>query len=87
MHEVVKINSISDVIGKNKKYKFKGGGGTDFRLALEQASKIPNDIVIYYTDGYGTFGTKPRNISNLLWVLIEDCSVKPPFGKYLIATE
>ncbi len=87
VHEVVKINSISDVIGQHKKYKFKGGGGTDFRQALERASKIPNDIVIYYTDGYGTFGTKPRNISNLLWVLIEDCSVKPPFGKYLIATE
>ena len=69
-----------DLVG-NKKLKFKGGGGTDFAPALKEASKIPNDLVIYITDGIGKFGNRP-NIKNLLWVLTKDREV--PFGKKIV---
>jgi len=87
VHEKVKINSIQDIIGQHKKFRFLGGGGTDFRPALAQAAKITHDICIYYTDGQGIFGNKPPSMNNILWVLIEDCAVKPPFGKYILALE
>ena len=87
VHEKVHIQNISELMGANSKFKFKGGGGTDFRPGLELAGKMKQDIVIYYTDGYGTYGDKPRGISRMLWVLTESDCKKPPFGKYLIAEE
>lgn len=86
VHEKVDIKSINDIIGTNKKFHFKGGGGTDFRPALQVAAKMKADMVIYYTDGYGTYGDCPRGMSKLLWVLTESGN-KPPFGRYLIAEE
>ena len=77
VQETVKIRNISDIFNKGK-LKFKGGGGTNFEPALKAASKIPNDLVIYITDGIGKFGKRQR-IHNLIWVLTNDVVV--PYGK------
>lgn len=81
VHEQVKIKNINDII-KEHKIKFFGRGGTDFQPALIQAAKLKPDLVIYFTDGYGKFGERPKKLKNLLWVINND-KVKPPFGKYI----
>ena len=60
---------------------FKGGGGTDFRPVFEhlQDSKIPVDIMVYLTDGYGEFGEEPE--MSVLW--ITTTNVKPPYGEHI----
>ncbi len=87
VHEKVNIDHIHDLIGPTRKFHFRGGGGTDFRPALAAAAKTRADIVIYYTDGYGTYGNCPPGLHRLLWVLTESECPKPPFGKYLIAED
>jgi predicted metal-dependent peptidase len=82
VHENVKVKKISELTSKNPLLKFKGGGGTSFVPALELAAKLRSDLTIYFTDGQGKFGTKPRGLDKLLWILI-DKTVKPPFGKYI----
>jgi len=80
VNEIVKIRNMKDILVKNK-VNFRGGGGTNFEPALLAASKIPNDLVIYISDGIGKFGNRPR-IQNLIWVLTEDVNV--PFGKRIL---
>ena len=82
VHEKVKIRKISELVGSNAKIKYKGGGGTDFRLALKEAAKLHPDLTIFLTDGYGTFGNQPKGLGKLLWVISNE-KVKPPFGKYI----
>lgn len=57
---------------------FKGGGGTDFRPVFKhlEDSKVPIDIMVYLTDGYGEFGDKPE--MDVLW--LTTTNVKPPYG-------
>lgn len=61
----------------------KGGGGTDFRPVFEHIEKnrINPDYCIFFTDGCGEFGDKPKLSYNVLWVLTSD--VKPPFGEWI----
>jgi len=91
VQEKATITNIQQLVTSSpikRKFNFKGGGGTDFRPALLEASKSRADLVIYYTDGFGTFGTVcPRGITNLLWVLTTDESSKPPFGKFILISE
>ena len=56
-----------------------GGGGTDFTPVFKHLvdKKILPDYCVFFTDGYGEFGTDPKKF-NTLWVLTSD--VKPPFG-------
>jgi len=58
---------------------FKGGGGTDFApvFAHLEENRIPVDVCIYITDGYGNFGEKPS--MEVIWVMTT--SEKPPFGE------
>ncbi len=64
-------------------YKAVGGGGTDFRPVFEYVKKEIYDarIVIYFTDGIGSF---PEDIPDIdvLWVMPEEINV--PFGEKLI---
>lgn len=59
--------------------KFKGGGGTDFApvFAHLEENRIPVDVCVYITDGYGNFGEKPS--MDVIWVMTT--SEKPPFGE------
>ncbi|HUU88588.1 MAG TPA: VWA-like domain-containing protein [Candidatus Glassbacteria bacterium] len=84
VHEKVKIKRISEIVGTDPKFRFRGRGGTSFVPALKVAAKIKADIVIYFTDGFGDFGKQPREIKNMLWILTNDECSKPPFGKYII---
>ncbi len=63
-------------------YKAIGGGGTDFRPLFEYVDReIPDaKIVIYFTDGFGTF-PQFRPIHDTLWVMPEEIEV--PFGEVL----
>ncbi|HUU87016.1 MAG TPA: VWA-like domain-containing protein [Candidatus Glassbacteria bacterium] len=84
VHEKIKIKNIKEIVGDNPSFRFRGRGGTSFVPALKVASKIRADMVIYFTDGFGDFGNKPREIKNMLWVLTNDECRKPPFGKYIV---
>jgi len=56
-----------------------GGGGTDFRPVFDhiQENRLKPDYVVFFTDGYGSFGDDPG--LPLLWVMTTD--VDPPFGE------
>jgi predicted metal-dependent peptidase len=58
---------------------FKGGGGTDFApvFAHLESNRIPVDVCVYITDGYGNFGDKPS--MDVIWVMTT--AEKPPFGE------
>jgi predicted metal-dependent peptidase len=75
----VKVKDLKEFVRKFNQSK--GGGGTDFVPALKECEKIKSDITLFFTDGFGTFGDKPR-IENLVWILTER-GVKPPFGRYI----
>lgn len=55
-----------------KKMNLRGGGGTDMRVGLAVAEKVPRvDYTLLFTDGYTPFPDKPlRNGSLLIVVLI-----------------
>lgn len=58
----------------------KGGGGTDFRPALAEAHKRQPDVVVYMTDGEGTYGDA---VENVVWVSPR----QPPWGEWLNTKE
>jgi len=58
-----------------------GGGGTDFRPVFNHlvGNRIPVDIVVYLTDGYGEFGDDPG--IETIWVMTTHES--PPWGSHV----
>lgn len=63
----------------------KGGGGTDFRPAISYAEeKIHPDVLIYYTDGAGTFPSEAPSFP-VIWLLTQYVDV--PFGESLRVRE
>ena len=67
-------------IGPNEPLpKLAGGGGTDFRPVFEHLNdkRINPDYCIFFTDGYGEFGTNQKHL-NVLWIMTSN--VVPPFG-------
>lgn len=56
-----------------------GGGGTDFKPAIEYACKMEEtpECIIYFTDGEGYYGNAPS--IPILWVMTTD--KKAPFGE------
>jgi predicted metal-dependent peptidase len=60
----------------------KGGGGTSFVPVMDHLrEKKPDvDVLIYFTDGYGDFGTDPG--FDVIWV-INNMHVTPPYGKVI----
>ncbi len=59
----------------------KGGGGTDFRPVFDhlKTERIPVDVVVYLTDGYGDFGDDPG--IDTIWVMTTH--VAPPWGDHV----
>jgi predicted metal-dependent peptidase len=58
-----------------------GGGGTDFRPVFEHIEKnrVPVDVVVYLTDGYGNFGGDPG--IETIWVMTTH--EVPPWGNHI----
>ncbi len=62
-------------------YVAKGGGGTDFRPAIEALRRVPLDVAVYFTDLQGVF-PKKKPAFPLLWAATQDLAV--PFGHKLL---
>jgi predicted metal-dependent peptidase len=61
---------------------FPGGGGTDFRPVFERLDEDPTDkpaLLVYLTDGYGTY-PKDEPQYPVLWVVKNGDVEKVPFG-------
>jgi predicted metal-dependent peptidase len=71
--------SVHEVIAPGDLFptEWSGGGGTDFRPAINKAIELEPDAIIYLTDGQGTF---PSGCPiPVLWALTEKTAV--PFGR------
>ena len=58
------VHQILDLSGHEgakllRGFKFRGGGGTDFRLAIAEAAKWKPYLLIYLTDLHGDAGDEP----------------------------
>lgn len=69
--------------GQEVKFRFVGGGGTDFRPVFERLEETETPrALVYFTDGYGRFPDAAPSYP-VLWVLTPN-SIEPeqvPFGK------
>lgn len=67
VHGIGRVKSIREALAM-----LKGGGGTDFRPAfreLENARPRPQ-VIVFFTDGYGTAPNAPPPGVRVLWVLV-----------------
>lgn len=78
VHSFEIIRDMSNFEGAVK--KIKGGGGTDFRPPFEllKEKRIMPEVMIYMTDGEGTFPEKRVVGYPTIWVMTTD--KKAPFG-------
>jgi len=75
VHEVVEVGKFDEIFDA---VKFKGGGGTDFIPVfkkIEQLEICPN-MLIYFTDGYGSFPAQPPDYP-VLWAFTKDHAPAP----------
>jgi hypothetical protein len=68
------VHSAQELAGKDgarlmRGFKFKGGGGTDFRPAIAEAARWKPDFLIYLTDLEGEAGDQPK--FPVLWAILE----------------
>jgi hypothetical protein len=68
------VHSAQELAGKDgarlmRGFKFKGGGGTDFRPAIAEAARWKPDLLIYLTDLEGEAGDQPK--FPVLWAIPE----------------
>jgi len=65
---------------------YKGGGGTAFEPAFEEAMKHKVDGIVYLTDTYGSFPDKKdigKYATSTIWVTFDEKNVNLPFGKHV----
>lgn len=67
---------------KRKQIELKGGGGTDFRPALECLKSKSISVCVYLTDLMGTFPDRAPNY-DLIWASTSP-DLSAPFGKVII---
>jgi predicted metal-dependent peptidase len=77
------VHQIQDFSGREgakllRGFKFKGGGGTDFRPAIAEAAKWKPDLLIYLTDLEGYAGDEPS--FPVIWAVPEG-KAEAPWGK------
>jgi predicted metal-dependent peptidase len=77
------VHQVHDYSGRDgakllRGFKFKGGGGTDFRPAIAEAAKWKPDLLIYLTDLQGDTGAEPA--FPVLWAVPEG-KAAAPWGK------
>jgi hypothetical protein len=68
VHSHIRTSRLEDV-----KLAIKGGGGTDFRPAFEalDRAKPRPSVVIFATDGYGSYPEEPPKGINVIWLNID----------------
>ena len=80
VHQTYEVRSEADFRA------YKGGGGTSFEPAFEEAKKHKVDGIVYLTDTYGSFPDK-KDIGKLatatIWVTFNEENVNLPFGKHV----
>jgi hypothetical protein len=77
------VHQVYDFSGREgakllRGFKFRGGGGTDFRPAITEAAKWKPDLLIYLTDLEGDAGDEPA--FPVLWAVPEG-KAEAPWGK------
>jgi predicted metal-dependent peptidase len=77
------VHQVHDFSGREgakllRGFKFKGGGGTDFRPAIAEAAQWKPDLLIYLTDLQGDAGAEPA--FPVLWAVPEG-KASAPWGK------
>lgn len=72
---------------RTAKPQAKGGGGTCFEPIFDKLKKKKKELVVYLTDGYGSFPSKPG--VETIWVVIEGGleSDRFPFGRVIRMSE
>lgn len=75
VQEVMEVTKWDEIF---QEFGFKGGGGTDFRPAFEhiQTLGIKPALVVYFTDGYGTFPDSPPDYP-VVWAFTKNHSPAP----------
>ncbi len=81
IHDKIELRCLADV---QKITGLKGGGGTDFRPVFDYAVKHRKRLIVFFTDGFGTFPERPPNIKTI-WVVSPNGvpSKNFPFGKVI----
>lgn len=64
-------------------FKFKGGGGTDFTVAVDSFSKRGENKIIF-TDGDANM---PRHKCDAIWIVYGDIKISPKGGKVIYITK
>lgn len=80
VHQTYEVRKMGDF----KSYK--GGGGTSFEPAFENARKLKVDGIVYLTDTFGSFPEKKdigKFASHTIWVTFNQKEVTLPFGKHV----
>jgi predicted metal-dependent peptidase len=77
------VHQVYDFSGREgakklREFKFRGGGGTNFRPAIAEAATWKPDLLIYLTDLEGEAGDEPA--FPVLWAVPEG-KAKAPWGK------
>ena len=63
-----------------------GGGGTDFQAALDWVKWKYKDrvsLLVFFTDTGAPMPTKPKYHRKFIWIVYENLSFVPPFGKMI----
>ena len=81
IHDKIELRCFADV---QKITGLRGGGGTDFRPVFDYAVKHRKRLIIFFTDGFGTFPERPPSIKTI-WVVSPNGAPSKnfPFGKVI----
>ena len=81
IHDKIELRCFADV---QKITGLRGGGGTDFRPVFDYAVKHRKRLIIFFTDGFGTFPERSPNIKTI-WVVSPNGAPSKnfPFGKVI----
>jgi predicted metal-dependent peptidase len=81
VHEDVELDE-QDIDSFTQRVRFRGGGGTDFRPVFERLQDDRPRMLVFFTDGYGTFPSQEPDYP-VLWVLTPNSIEvgQVPFGR------
>lgn len=80
VHDTLRVASRTDL-----KRTLHGGGGTDFRPGITTALALrPRpEVLVYCTDGQGTYPDAPPPGVRVIWVLLGKWTTTPPWGEVI----
>lgn len=80
VHQTIDLAG-AEAVRELRRIEFKGGGGTDFRPAIEAAADWKPDLLIYLTDLMGEAGEEP--IFPVLWAVPAGHAAAPAWGRII----